>query len=273
MVKTVSDVFNEAKSQIDKSDISSLLCDLLSCDRAGLLLNKDRNLTENEYKTLQKNISLAKSGMPIAYITGKKEFYSLNFEVTPDVLIPRPDTEMLVEFAIKHANGKKVLDLCTGSGCIGLSVAHYTHCDITLADISEKALKIAKRNAETLNIDAKVIKTDILKDDIKGKYDIILSNPPYIESEIIPTLDKNVCDFEPHLALDGGVDGLDFYPVIAAKAAKALLNDGILAVEIGYTQGKQVNEIFKKFFKETAVLKDLAKNDRVVIGTHPITYI
>ena len=273
MVKTVSDVFGEAVNQIDKSDVYSLLCDFLNCDRAGLLLKKDNILTEDEYNSFKRKISLAKSGMPIAYITGRKEFYSLTFEVTPDVLIPRPDTETLVEFATEHAKGKKVLDLCAGSGCIGLSVAHYAPCNITLADISEKALSVAKKNAENLNISAVFLKTDILNDDIDGEYDIILSNPPYIESNIIPTLDRSVCDFEPHLALDGGEDGLMFYPVLAKKAAKALGKDGILAVEIGYTQGDAVKEIFQKYFEEICVLKDLAGNDRVVIGKRPITYI
>lgn len=273
MVKTVSDVYGEAINQIDKSDIYSLLCDFLKCDRAGLLLKKDKTLTDEEYSSLKNSISLAKSGMPIAYITGRKEFYSLNFEVTPDVLIPRPDTETLVEFAIEHAKNKIVLDLCAGSGCIGLTVAHYAPCDITLADISEKALSVARKNAESLKVNAKFIKTDILKDKIEGVYDIILSNPPYIESGIIPTLDKGVCGFEPHLALDGGADGLKFYPVITEKAAKALKKDGILAVEIGFEQGKAVKEVFEKHFKETKVLKDLAGHDRVVIGRLPTTYI
>ena len=273
MVKTVSDVFGEAKNQIDKSDIYSLLCNLLNCDRAGLLLKKDKTLSDSEYSLLTKNISLAKTGMPIAYITGKKEFYSLTFEVTPDVLIPRPDTETLVEYAIKYADGKKVLDLCAGSGCVGLSVARNAKCDITLADISDKALAVAMKNAGNLKVNARFVKTDILKDEIKGTYDIILSNPPYIETGVIPTLDKSVFGFEPVLALDGGTDGLKFYPVIAKKAAKALVKGGILAVETGYNQGKAVKDIFDMYFSETGIIKDLAGNDRVVFGKQPITYI
>ena len=273
MVKTVSDVFNENACSANKSDLFSILCGFLNCDRAALLLKKDTALSEDEYNILKEQIELSKTGMPVAYITGRKEFYSLTFEVTPDVLIPRPDTETIVEFALRYAKGKKVLDLCAGSGCIGLSVAYYSQCDITLADISEKALKVARRNAENLKINAEFLKTDILNDDIDGVYDMILSNPPYIETSVIPTLDKSVYGFEPHEALDGGADGLMFYPVIAKKASSALTGDGVLAVETGHTQAKAVKKMFESRFEETIVLKDLAGIERVVIGKRPRNYI
>ena len=273
MVKTVSDVFNENADSADKSDLYSILCNFLNCDRAALLLKKDTPLSEGEYNILKNQIELSKSGMPVAYITGRKEFYSLSFEVTPDVLIPRPDTETLVEYALGHAKGKKILDLCTGSGCIGLSVAHYSPCDITLADISEKALRVARRNAFNLKINEKFVKTDILNDGICGIYDMILSNPPYIETSVIPTLDKSVYGFEPHETLDGGADGLMFYPLIVKKASYALTGDGILAVETGHTQAKAVKKMFESRFEKTFILKDLAGTERVVVGKRPKNYI
>ncbi|MBR4030630.1 MAG: peptide chain release factor N(5)-glutamine methyltransferase [Clostridia bacterium] len=204
-------------------------------------------------------------GEPIQYVLGETEFMSLKFKVTPAVLIPRQDTETLVEWAIKKIDkNARVLDLCTGSGCIAISVKKYTHAFVTALDISEDALKIAEQNASLNNADITFIKGDAHTFDELENLDFVLSNPPYIESEVVSGLDKKVKDFEPRIALDGGKDGLDFYTDIAKNSRKMLKNGGFLAVEIGYNQAEAVSDIFNKVFGNSTVLKDLCGNNRVV---------
>lgn len=204
-------------------------------------------------------------GEPIQYVLGETEFMSLKFKVTPSVLIPRQDTETLVEWAIQKIDKNScVLDLCTGSGCIAISVKKYTNAFVTALDISEDALKIAEQNAVLNNTEITFIKGDAHIFDELENLDFVLSNPPYIESDVVSGLDKKVKDYEPRIALDGGKDGLDFYKNIANNSKKMLKNDGFLAVEIGYNQAKAVSDIFNKVFGNSVVLKDLCGNDRVV---------
>ncbi len=265
---TIESLLKEATKFIPKEDAAALACGLFGCDRGGLIMKMKNEVDSEVAKTYSSYIEKAKSGMPVAYILGKKEFYSLDFYVTPDVLIPRPDTEILVDNIIPIAKSKRILDICCGSGCIGISIAANTPCTLTMIDISEKALEIAEKNCALNKVSAQLIKKDILNDEIDGEFDIIVSNPPYIESETVLTLDENVRDFEPHLALDGGQDGLDFYPIIAKKAFSSLSKGGTLAFEIGYNQGNAVAEIMKKTgFENVEIIKDLASNDRVVIGS------
>lgn len=267
MVK-IENLLKNATQFIGKEDAAALVCGLFNCDRGALLLKMKNDVDSDTEKTFNSYLEKATQGMPIAYILGKKEFYSLDFYVTEDVLIPRPDTEILVDNIIPLAKNKNVLDICCGSGCIGISIAANTPCSLTMVDISEKALEIAQKNCTLNNVRAQLIKKDILKEDIENIYDIIVSNPPYIESDVVLTLDKNVRDFEPHLALDGGNDGLNFYPVITQKAYKALTSGGIIAFEIGYNQGKAVHDILvENRFKNVKIIKDYAGNDRVVMGT------
>ncbi len=270
MVK-LSHLLKEASDYIRKEDAAALACGLFECDRGALILKMQNDISQEVAETFRNYFKKASEGMPIAYILGKKEFYSLDFFVTPDVLIPRPDTEILVDEIIPLANGKKVLDICCGSGCIGISILKNSPCSLTMIDISEKALEVAEKNCALNGVTARLVKKDILNEDLDEKYDIIVSNPPYIESETVLTLDKNVRDFEPHLALDGGADGLTFYPVITKKAALSLNEGGILAFEIGFNQGKAVSDILKEHgFENVCVIKDLAGHDRVVIGNQPI---
>lgn len=216
----------------------------------------------NDY--IQKRLT----GMPVAYILGEKEFMGYTFHLNSDTLIPRPDTECLVERIVEKANKNdlKILDLCTGSGCIGISLTKLidgAKCDLT--DISSGALDMAEENAELNGVkeQTRVFKLDVMKEDFPGGYDIIVSNPPYIESGIIPDLE--VSSFEPKRALDGGEDGLSFYRVIAKKAFNALSQGGMLALEIGYDQGESVKELLKDF-SVVELFKDYGKNDRVIIA-------
>jgi len=208
-----------------------------------------------------------RAGCPTAYLVGHKEFFSLSFLVTPATLIPRPDTETLVEWAIKKAAGKRVLDLCCGTGCIGITTAVCAAvASLCLADISADALAVAEKNAAAHRVQASFVNLDILKEEIAGEFDLILSNPPYIETDVIPTLEKDVREFEPHLALDGGSDGLSFYPVIIQKAAAALSPSGWLGLEIGYTQSEAVSRMMEGAFTDISILSDLGGNPRAVVG-------
>ena len=267
MVK-FENLLKEATEYIPKEDAAALACGLFCCDRGGLILKMKSEIDEDIEKKYREYIKKAADGMPVAYILGKREFYSLDFIVTPDVLIPRPDTEILVDEIIPFAKDKRILDICAGSGCIGISISKNAPCDLTMIDISEKALAVAKENCRINGVEAKFIRADILNDEIKGEFDIIVSNPPYIESNVVLGLDRNVRDFEPKIALDGGIDGLTFYPVICQKAKRMLTEGGMIAFEIGYNQGKAVSEIMKNSgFKDVMIIKDFAKNDRVVKGT------
>ncbi len=211
------------------------------------------------------------NGEPLQYILGTEEFMGIEFEVAKDVLIPRADTETLVETVLKHLNknGATLLDIGCGSGCVGLSIA-YLNSRVCLrgVDISDSALKLSKRNAKKLGLSerAEFVKADILSDSLPGKYDVIVSNPPYIRTDVIPTLMREVQFYEPHLALDGGGDGLKFYRTIIEKAPRLLNEKGLLAFEIGFDQGEEVSKLMNKSFDNVKVIKDLAGNDRVVSG-------
>ncbi len=256
-----------SESGLSRLDGEVLLAHVLGIPREKLLFMYTDSVSpeaEAAFRVLAEKRLL---GMPVAYLVGEKEFYSLSFFVTPDVLIPRPDTELLVQWAIPHAQGKRVLDLCCGTGCIGISVAvHSKPQSLTLWDISRPALEVAAKNAARHGTAATFIEGDILKARIHGTYDLILSNPPYIETGVVPTLETDVKAFEPHLALDGGGDGLRFYPVLIEKAFSALSVGGWLGLEIGYTQGEAVSCMMAQYFCEVQVLSDLAGNPRVVVG-------
>lgn len=222
----------------------------------------------NYFKAIKKLIK----GIPIQHITHMQEFMKMNFYVDENVLIPRQDTEVLVEEVISIANkinAKKILDLCTGSGAIAVSLAKYIEkSKITAVDISKKALNIAKINAKNNEVENQItfIESDLFKNIPKGKYDIIVSNPPYIKKDIIRTLNKDV-QKEPKIALDGGYDGLEFYRKIIYKAYEYLKFNGYLCLEIGYDQKKEVIELIENEEKyiNTYSKKDLYGNDRVII--------
>ena len=204
--------------------------------------------------------------VPLQYITGEQDFMGLTFKVNSNVLIPRQDTETLVEEALKVIQpGMKVLDLCTGSGCIMISIMkNVSDITGTASDASKQALLVAKENGKQHELDIEWIRSNLF-DNLTEKYHVIVSNPPYIPSGEIVTLMPEVQDFEPVTALDGGVDGLDFYRKIAEQSKEHLVEGGYLYLEIGYDQGKTVPEILEKNgFTQICVIKDLAGNDRVV---------
>lgn len=253
-------------------EVHALFRHVLSVSATDLVLMHDKKLSKQQEKKLLTYIERRLSGEPLQYILGTQEFMSLEFKVTPSVLIPRADTETLVEYVIdrKKNDGFSLLDIGTGTGCIPLSIAAFCpRAFVRGVDISNDAKKLAEENCKKLmlNSRANFELCDILNEIPSGKYDIITSNPPYIKTEVIDGLQTEVKDFEPHLALDGGEDGLKFYRRICDIAPKLLTKDGMLVFEIGYDQANEVSDLMEKNFKDISVIKDLCGNDRVVVGT------
>lgn len=255
----------------DKREAELLLGDILKTDISGIILNKNNDLKISEEEKLSEYIKRRKSGEPVQYIMGYCEFMSLEFLVNPSVLIPRSDTETLVEYLIAEIGDKKIkfLDIGTGSGCIAISILkNCPNATAVLLDISDGALDVAIENAKKNNVidRAEFLKMDILKEYPERTFDLVVSNPPYIRPDVIEGLEKQVKDFEPYTALCGGEDGLVFYRRITDIANKILREDGILAYEIGYDQGVAVSEILDEEFSDVKIIKDLCENDRVVTG-------
>ena len=234
--------------------------------RASYFLEKYNRPSDEEIRKYEELLEKRISHIPLQHITGRQEFMGLDFIVSEDVLCPRQDTETLVESVLEYTSGRKVLDVCTGSGCIAVALmklGNASCCDAV--DLSEAALDIAKQNAELNDVSINFIKSDMFEK-IDGKYDIIVSNPPYIRPDVIETLMPEVREHEPLMALDGGSDGLDFYRIIAAQSKEHLEENGILAVEIGYDQWEDVSELFRQNgFRDIVRIKDLSQNDRVVM--------
>ena len=208
--------------------------------------------------------------VPVQYLTGEAWFYGYSFRVNQHVLIPRQDTEVLVEEALKRVMpGMRILDLCTGSGCILLSVLKNASVSGVGADISQEALLVAELNRKRLGVRASWIESDLFEN-IGGTFHMILSNPPYVPSSVIPGLDPEVREHEPVLALDGREDGLYFYRRIVSEAREYLSPGGWLCMEIGYDQGPVLRELLtKNGYREIEIIKDLAGNDRVALGALP----
>lgn len=257
-------------------DALEIVMSVLNADRTYIMLNKTRELSVSEESEINKIIRKRIDGAPLAYLINKRGFWRSVFYVDENVLIPQPDTEILVEKAYETLmNSDKprldILDLCAGSGCIGISLAnelvqHGKKINLWLSDISEKAFAVFSKNAdEILNKEVSVHKvTGDLFSALEGcRFDCIVTNPPYIESDIISTLPSDV-QAEPHLALDGGPDGLDLVRRIANDCSGYLKNGGVVFCEIGYNQGQQACGIFNKVCKNVELFKDLGNNDRVV---------
>lgn len=265
----------EEISQTPRLDVEILLQKVLGVDRLYILLNLDRVLSKSEEQLFNKFINERLDNRPVAYIVGNREFMGLDFFVQEGVLIPRPDTEVLVEEVIelaKQKDAKNILDIGTGSGAITVSLAKYLQdTKITSVDISDIALEIAEKNAITNEVNDRVtfIKSDLFTNiDKEMKFDIIVSNPPYIKREVIDTLDKQVKDYEPYGALEGGIDGLDFYRAITKQAKDYLKNGGVLAYEVGHDQSEDVSKLMEMYgYTNIYTIKDLQQIDRVVIGT------
>lgn len=260
-------------------DARLLLEHVCGTDRNTLLAHGEREITAQEYENYVNLISERKKHVPLQHLTGIQDFMGLEFYVNSNVLIPRQDTEILVEEVMRHLHdGMHILDMCTGSGCILLSLLYYSNdCTGVGVDISEKALETARRNAEKINakkreeerteLHVDFIQSDLFENLNQGLFDIIVSNPPYIKSDVIDILMPEVKDHEPLMALDGKKDGLSFYREILKQAGNYLTRGGGLFFEIGYDQGQAVQELMSAAgFTEVEVIQDFAGLDRVVCG-------
>lgn len=276
-MKTYKDALEYGKQRLLECEIEDanldawLLLEYVSgISRSWYFIHENEEISEDDTEEYQILIEQRGKHIPLQQLTKEAYFYGMKFFVNENVLIPRQDTEVLVEQVLSLSKGKenlKLLDMCTGSGCILLALlANLKQASGTGVDLSEKALEVAQRNGEELGIEVSWVQSDLF-DKVSGSYDIIVSNPPYIETSVIEGLMDEVKLYEPRMALDGTEDGLFFYREITMQAGKYLKNNGILAFEIGYNQGKAVSEFMKENgYKEVQVLQDLAGLDRVVTG-------
>lgn len=264
---------NQAEVTETELNARLLLESICGTGRNDLLVHADREVAAEQEEKYREYIAIRAKHVPLQYITGEQEFMGLTFKVSENVLIPRQDTECLVEEVMRDLHdGMRILDMCTGSGCILLSLLHYSNdCTGVGADISEKALETAAENAVCLGITEDTVRfvQSNLFERITGKFDRIISNPPYIPSDVIPTLMEEVKTYEPMGALDGGIDGLTFYRRIVEEGRKHLCRGGKLYFEIGYDQAEDVSRLLQEAgFTEVETVKDLAGLDRVVYGSY-----
>ena len=249
---------------IDKSEVNILFCEALGLDYTKLLSKTE--ITEQEKNLVEKALKRRLKGEPIQKIFKRAYFCDYQFFVNKNVLCPRPETELLVEECLKFANSKsKVLDLCTGSGAIAISLQKKLGTEVAGSDISPKALYVAKKNAKALGAKVKFIKSDMFEN-IKSKFDIIVSNPPYIPSRDIESLDREVKNYDPRISLDGGETGLDFYKIIAKNAKAHLTGNGKVLLEVGKGQAKKVKNMLEKVGFVCYIKKDYNNIDRIVVG-------
>lgn len=277
----IFEAINEATKILSSSDTplldaQLLLENVINKDRIYIYMNREKELSNNEIEKFFNLVERRKNGEPVSYILGYKEFMSLNFKVEKGVLIPRPDTEILVEEVLKNLKDKKspiVVDVGCGSGAISISIAKYKKDALVYAlDIMDVPLRVTEENSKLNGTYDRVyvIKSDMLKSldkTLYGKVDVIVSNPPYIKGSDINDLMKDVKDYEPYEALYGGEDGLYFYKNITSQALPYLKSGGFIAYEIGYDQGFEVQNILKENgFYDVLCIRDLAGLDRVVLG-------
>ena len=264
--------FERKGSDTARLDAELLIAHALRMSRMQLYTEYQKPLKDNELSAIRALVERRGGGEPVAYLTGQKGFWTLDIEVSPNVLIPRPETELLVELGLKHLQdieSPQVLDLCCGSGCIGLALGHERQdASILGTDISADALAVAVRNRDRLGVNNVDFKQLDGLEEIRGEYDLLVSNPPYIESKKISNLMPSVRDFEPLIALDGGDDGLDFYRRIAMHAEGIISAQGLVLLEIGHDQATAVKGLFHSAgFDLVTVHQDLAGLDRVIHAT------
>lgn len=264
--------YSEVKERLKKAGIEDvaeadwLIASVLNKNRAEIKLLTQ--ISRTDYKQIQRVLERRVKGEPIDKIFGKTEFYGLPFKVNRDVLTPRKETEILVEEALKLIGKEKleVLDMCTGSGAIAISIAKNSNAKVTASDISEEALKVAKLNAEINEVKVNFLVSDLFNNIKKGKkFDVITCNPPYIKSDEIKTLDREVKDYDPHIALDGGEDGLYFYRKLSEEIEAFLAPKGKILLEIGKGQEKSVKKLFSKNKFSVRIVKDYSGVQRVII--------
>ena len=273
----IANILNSGKKTLEVNNISNpqldseiLLCETIKKDKKYIVLNPEKTLDLQQFNRFENLIERRKQGEPIAYLTNKKEFWKYVFYVNEDVLIPRPDTELIIDQVLKIYSKKsqiQVLDMGIGSGCILLSLlkerANFYGTGI---DISKKSINVSKLNAKKLHITNRVRFFHSCVDNFKiGKYDLIVSNPPYIKNIDLKYLDKNVVGFEPRLALNGGLEGLSVIQKVIEKSSKLIKKNGTFVLEIAFDQKEKVVKILKKkgfFIKK--IIKDLANRDRCI---------
>lgn len=275
-MKKAQTLLHEAGIEASQLEAGMLMAHLLDCERTHLYLDRDRVLSPQETEDYFNMVDKRIQGRPIHYIIGYREFMGLKFYVNENVLIPRPDTEVLVEHVINYCKNSgihflKILDIGTGSGAIAVSIAKYVeNCQITAVDIDDKALLVAKKNGIVHGVNDRIefIQGDLFSPlmDRKDRFHIMVSNPPYIPTADIGKLEAQVKDYEPIKALDGGGEGLDFYRRLAQDAPSFLYDGGLWAVEVGYNQAQQVENILREqgCYHDIEFIKDLSGYNRVV---------
>ncbi len=259
--------------QTAQLDTEILMAKALGKDRKYIVLNNNKYLKDKNLKLFEKLINERASRKPIAYLINKKFFWNFEFFVTSDTLIPRPDTELIIEQILKltkHKSKINILDIGVGSGCILLTILkERKNFYGTGIDISKKCINISKINAKNLKVELRTrfYKTDVDKFD-QGKYDLVVSNPPYINKYILKYLEKDVVNFEPKLALDGGIDGLSEIRKVIKKSSELIKKNGKFILEIGFDQkNKVINLLKEEGFYINNIIKDLANNDRCIVST------
>lgn len=276
---TLREIYENGKEKLENAGIDDATVDAwylleytTGISRAVYFLKMNEELSKELEMKYEEYICLRASHIPLQHITGVQEFMGLEFQVNEHVLIPRQDTEILVETVLKTLKpGMKVLDMCTGSGCILISLLKYSkEIAGTGVDISKEALKVAERNRGKMNVDAELIQSNLFEM-VTGTYDVIVSNPPYIRTKVIEELKEEVKLHDPFIALDGKEDGLYFYRKIVEKSAEHLAIGGKLFFEIGHDQGEEVKRLMEAAgFSKVNVKKDLAGLDRVVFGEYNV---
>jgi release factor glutamine methyltransferase len=279
LLNWITEYLTQKKVDSPRLSAELLLSDVLAMKRIELYMHFDKAVEQDKLDNLRGLVKRAGEHEPIGYLVGKTEFYSLELAVCPDCLIPRPETELLVERAIEFLRTRQgeqhVLDLCTGCGCIAIAIAkNFPAAKVIATDISDGALSIAAQNVQKHKLEDKItlLAGDLFEPIIRQldlpPFDLIVSNPPYVSGPEFEKLEKNVKDYEPRLALHGGADGLDVYRRIVAEVDKFLKPDAALMMEIGYAQGMTIRELLeqKGLFASVAIEKDLSNNDRITIA-------
>lgn len=271
-MRTLKEAWQQATNRLYKFKINDaeldawyLLSHVTGLTRAEFFIKGDELMSEEQERQYEELLARRTSHEPLQYIIGTQEFMGLSFVVRDGVLIPRQETELLVEEALPLSKGKRVLDMCTGSGCIIVSIAKLANpAQAVGVDVSEQALAVAKENATRLEVQASFLQSNLFEQ-VEGQFDVIVSNPPYIASNVIPELMPEVREYEPMLALDGKEDGLFFYRTIISQAKEYLVEDGTILFEIGHDQGEAVATLLEQAgYENIVVKKDYAGLNRIV---------